>query len=914
MDYRGIPSDATDLQADEFARLNSLTVDCQVDLSPLLVQFQRQCVQLFPPTELDELNDNGSLPSVPVPHLNHRTEQLSISKPSIELLANAAVLGRKNDEAPKNPSSREFKKLKLELPLLHEYAWRGIFRHAHGQRRANLDLTCVPLEPLESSNDESLDFPESTYQYREKLATAVRDERLDILKEILHYLFRALRDEWTQDKQRELIEELTCRKETRCITPPLSPASEDEDYFTPDEGVCTVPISSDPSTLLDQDLSKAEACLLQQDGFQAATPPPLHCETPNLSPSQDLPFLEPNEPDLKSLKIEGPLTPLDRTPPSSGLVTDVLASTSAMDIDQAVSKRGTNSFDTEREKDSIGFPSDDALITLKEKAASVRRAIEQEQLQAADAVARIEIPKMDFSIPDPEWQKTPPDAALQLAWIEETNKIFDISPWPRNSKSERGLRWSPFDSRLAHVSINEPIDHNDDVEALLNLSDDLQVLTSADYVWKQPGLAILREREDEDDVEQPESSRAKESRDLESLARKRKHELGNIDLEHWVASDSASPIDLIQIPENAASAPFQNPPSGRDKLPHLLLGCDDLSATSTLLSNYVDFHTAKRRKQAKSSFFPTLAKPAADINIAIPPKRVVATVQPEITIAQEMELVKVGATPAPCPVIQPAPERTKIIKALTLSRSIFLLLEKLYPSAEIIERDFDRWNTLTWDRNSVSRSPVASPLAAEADVIVSPATGIVVTTLLKAMQKPLPGHKGEPAVRKRIRGVAARYERLVVLVSEANRVGDTAREPTLSECAGYADFAGFVAGLDANAQAYYVGGGDDALAKWLVSFAVRYAPEAAGVQDILIQDETLWELFLRRAGMNAYAAQAILGQLKAPDGAPEEEAGQYGLPAFVKMTPKERVQNFRRLMGGERVLNRVNEVLETRWG
>lgn len=646
---------------------------------------------------------------------------------------------------------------------------------------------------------------------------------------------------------------------------------------------------------------------------------PSHFENPNMPPLEELPLLELNEPNLESLKIEGPLTPLDSTPPSSGLVIDMLVSASAMDIDQVMSKGHPHSIDTESEKDSIGIFSDDTLIILKEKAASVRRATEQEQLQAADAIARIEIPKMDFSIPDPEWHKIPPGAASQLAWIEKTHKALNIPPWPKNSKSERGLRWSPFDSRIAHISTNESIDHDDDAEALLNFPNHLPVLTSADYVWKQPGLAILREEEEEDDEEQLKPPTAKDDRDIESLVRKRKYELENLDLEQRSASDSASPIDLIQVPENAASASFQTPLSGHGKLPHLLLGCNDPSATSTLLSNYVDFHTAKRQKQAKSSFFPIAAKPVAQVDVAIPPKKAVATAQPEAATAREMELEKEPATPAPCPVLQPASERTKIIKALTLNRNVFSFLEKLYPDAEIIERDFDRWNTLTWDRNSVSRSPVASPLAAEADVIVSPATGIVVTTLLKAMQKPLPGHKGQPAVRERIRSVAARYERLVVLVSEANHLviageEDTARELTPSECAGYADFAGFVAGLDANAQAYYVGGGDATLAKWLVSFAVRYAPEAAEVQDILIQDETLWELFLRRAGMNAYAAQAILGQLKAPDGASEEEAGQYGLPAFVRMTPMERVQNFGRLTGGEKVLNRVNEVLETRWG
>ncbi|KAI1780202.1 hypothetical protein F4818DRAFT_453933 [Hypoxylon cercidicola] len=908
MDHQGSPIDATDLQADDYALLNSLSVDSQVDISPLFADFQNQ-IQVSPAAEPDSSNDEALLPSVSVFHLDHRTEQPNISKSSIELLA--VGLRRENAQAPKLPTSREFSKLKLEHPLPHEYAYRELVKLAQERRRSNRDVTGVPSEPLSVSNDESLNFPESSYQYRQRLTMAVHDEKLDILKETLYYLFSILRDEWTQDKHIKLIDELTYMRES--ITPPLSSAAQDEDYFIPNEETCEIPISSDPSTLLEEGLSKAEANLPQADGCQTAMSSCLHFETPNLSSSGELPLLEPNGPNLKSLKIDGPLTPFNSTPPSLDLVIDMSASANGVDIDQVSNKGHHKSFDTQGGKDYAEIFNDETLAALKEKAVSVRRSTEQEQLQAADAIARIQIPQVDFSIPDPEWQKIPSGAASQLAWIEKTHVVLNIPSWPKNSEAERGLRWSPFDSRVAHISTNELIESDHDAEALLNFPIHLEVLTSADYIWKQPGLAVLREGEEEDEEGQLEPSPAKEDRDIESLVRKRKYELGNLDLEHMSTSDSASPIDLVQIPKNTASASFQTPPSDHDKLPRLLLGCNDPSATSTLLSNYVDFHTAKRQKQAKSSFFPTTAKPVIHPEV-VSPKRAATTVQSETAAEREMELEQEAATPAPCPILRPAFERTKIIKALTLSRGVFSLLEKLYPNAEIIERDFDRWNTLTWDRNSVSRSPVASPLAAEADVIVSPTTGIVITTLLKAMQKPLPGHKGLSAIRERIRSVAVRYERLVILVSEANRVDDTARELTLSECAGYTDFAGFVAGLDVNAQTYYVGGGDDTLAKWLVSFATCYAPEAAEVQDILIQDETLWELFLRRAGMNAYAAQAVLGQLKAPGDAPEEEAGQYGLSAFVRMTPMERVQNFGRLMGGERVLNRVNEVLETRWG
>ncbi|KAK5003334.1 hypothetical protein LTR39_006452 [Cryomyces antarcticus] len=64
--------------------------------------------------------------------------------------------------------------------------------------------------------------------------------------------------------------------------------------------------------------------------------------------------------------------------------------------------------------------------------------------------------------------------------------------------------------------------------------------------------------------------------------------------------------------------------------------------------------------------------------------------------------------------------------------------------------------------------------------------------------------------------------------------------------------------------------------------------------------------------MNAYAAQAILSELKAPTEAQDSSAqspvqargASFGLAAFVAMTPQERLRRFEALLGGGRVLRR----------
>ncbi|KAI0854220.1 hypothetical protein F5Y00DRAFT_256719 [Daldinia vernicosa] len=908
MDLQESLADDSHLEPDEYARLKGLSVDSQVQVSLLLDHFQRQSNHLLD----DNVADDDSLTQLRIPRLISQVEQLDgVSRESLELLSHAASLGRDNNHAFDCPPRVDFSQLKLESPLLRsdpEYDCRELARSMQQLRRADVDLTSVPLEPLNVSNDESLDFPEISYRYKQMIIEEIRDEKIDITKEALIYLSRMLKDVWTSESHNELLNRLSSRRVLRdlALTPPLSPYPQNEGYFIPEDVACQVPLSSDNSTLLDDDLTKAEADLLREDDYHPDIPSLVDLEPLTIPPSDDFKLPGATRLKIDSIKVEGPLSPLNSIPSSSELAVDMVDLARCVDIDHVLDKQRSIIPDAKGVKDPNGIFSDDVMTAFVEKAKYIKRSIEQEKLQAADAMARIEIPTMDFSIPDPNWKEIEPKPASQLAWIERTYEAFNVPPWPKDTQAERALRWFPFPSKMGHVSMNEIIVDDGTAKVLLNFSGPLEVPTSGEYVWKQPGLAILREWDDDDEEEQELPYVSGEERNIESLVRKRRLELNN-------SSDSASPVGVVRAPQATGTESCQTSLDEQGQHSHLLLGCNDASATSTLLSNYLDFHIPKRQKNMKSSFFPTFAKEADDLKTKVDLSTSAKSLLDE-TLVSKPELEREPAIPAPCPPLQPILTRTKIIKALTLERGVLSRLEKSHPNIEIIERDFDRWNSSAWNRNSVSRSPITSPLAAEADVIVSPATGIVIITLLRAIQKPPPGQKGVSKIRERIRSVALRYERLIILVSEGNRVDETARSLTPAECAGYADFVGFTTGLDTNVQVYYVGGGDDTLVKWLVFFLVRHAPDAEALEDIIIQEESLWELFLRRAGMNAYAAQAILGQLKAPDDIPEERAGKYGLPAFIRMAPKERVQAFQSLMGGERVLNRVNETLETQWG
>ena len=110
----------------------------------------------------------------------------------------------------------------------------------------------------------------------------------------------------------------------------------------------------------------------------------------------------------------------------------------------------------------------------------------------------------------------------------------------------------------------------------------------------------------------------------------------------------------------------------------------------------------------------------------------------------------------------------------------------------------------------------------------------------------------------------------------------------------------------------FVGGGEATLSKWLASTIAEN--RVTGDSDLL-QEETHWELFLRRAGMNAFAAQAVISGLKAPDGVDPTgptKAGLFGLAAFVDMAAEQRIVRFGPLCG-RRLLERVNAVVDANW-
>ncbi|KAI1733612.1 hypothetical protein F4680DRAFT_454769 [Xylaria scruposa] len=902
--------DSTGLSSDHYARENHLTIDSQIDPLSLVLQIHGSIPQ---PISSGLITD-ASLPRLHLP-TGASQEQLEVPEESINLLACALEYGDINLGAQyqmpleKYEAHKRLAEFKIDLPALisdPDYDCYELAKAIRKQQQPNLRREMIPLERRNLTNDEGLVFPDSVHQFRRKIDQGVYHEKLDVPKEAIQHLVHTLQDDWHYSENHQFLREMMpgpTLVRNLAVTPPLSPYDEHEEDFVPDIDVCEVPVASDLSSMLSDDLKAAESAALQKEHGRDLSPT---IDTVMLPSS---PLLDPlnlfiQQSKISSIRMESPPSPMTSPSQCTNEGVDIPALLKSIDIDHAspdLESSGAGDVQTDG-KDGI-FDLDLEAV-MKESAKAVLRGIEQEQISMADAVARVEVPVLDFSIQEPEWHNLPMDTLAHLKWLYESHNI-KISPCPRHSRADSKLRWLPFLKNIdLRILTKETISCERDLSQMASFPDSKEVPTSADYVWKRPGFAILRELEGEEYLEEI-ISPINTIPNLASLARKRRLEMNVVELEmSSLSGKGLSTADLVV-----------NPLSLHKRETNLLSSMESNSAISSLLSNYIDLRTAKRRKEDKSSYFMS----TSELKVGLQPSSIRGPPRLEEKVTSRSKSVTVGqpqkknTLQAPCTCLDIPRAPTKIIKGLTLSRKLFFGLEELYPEATIIERDFDRWNAVAGD--SVLSSTLASSLAAEADVIVSPTTGIIVTTLLKAIQKPPPGHRGQSPIRERISCVALRYERLIVFVSEASTVDETVRDLTPPEAIAYAEFVGFTIGLDSKVEAFYVGGGEDTLLKWLVSSAIRHAPEATQSQEHLIQDETQWEVFLRRAGFNAYAAQAILGRLKLDErnANGESECSKPSLAAFIMMTDSERLQRFRDLMGGESVLDRVNKTLATKW-
>ncbi|KAE8448671.1 hypothetical protein EG329_009097 [Mollisiaceae sp. DMI_Dod_QoI] len=926
--------EAEELSALEYARTSGLSrnhLTEELGVTELL-QLQSQLV--------DNLLDCSNLRQFNLGPERKVEERLTCSKDVALLLSSV-----KREEVPQDIDSLVLPMLdtrqhgwptKVELPLLrsdHEADCKS-FASREGFNIKLQDVK-LPLEIVNDEKNEGLVWPARFWNMGSEILQRLKMEKQSVPKERMMFISTCLKNDWSNDDAKALWDrEQKYKRNTALdpVTPPLSPAFKPlQQPYEPSssDSAYQLPILSDPESPTKQELKAIEKIIFEKD-----IPTPLRrAKTirPSEQPSSDTMV---DDSILKLCDIYTPLASLENTPPSievkrvkrEVLIVEEILLPERSGIEAPKSVRFSEIIEElELDSDSrVVSPAYEHNLLEEAFGDALRVAnqrAEQEKLIAADTTARVDVPIMDFSKSDPPWKKFEAIqnkvalASLRLKFIREAVGERPLKCVLINHK-DLNLKWTPFPTSLAKVAVEEHFEDDQKLHAFLKDLECGEIIDSSSLTWKPVGMMILKDNEDDDEIEQG-IFQHDTPRDLSFLVRKRKMEL-QVDAAREPALKKLTPAAQQMPPARYSPTGVQKLPgsiqeqlSYGDSLekPGLLLG--GAFSAENCLDNYLELRGSKKAKLTNSNYFST----KSDSTQSVPATQALRSNPPQLgTIQLPIRKSPVAkASPLPAPPLSAASPMASIVVSSTLlkQRTLIKHIERILPALIIVERDFTAHNTTTWLPGSVTRSPVRSPLDSEADIIASPSTGIVITTLQKIKQKPLPGQKAKPAIRDHLEKISGRYEKLIVLVSEGR--GD---ESTIgldeSDCLAYSEFVGFAAGFETSITVILVAGGEETLSKWLASTIVRYC---VGGETTLLAEETHWELFLRRAGLNAYAAQAILAELKALDGVDPgspTKAGQFGLTAFVEMGREQRIARFGPVCG-KILMERLSDGIDSRW-
>lgn len=890
-------------------------------------------------------------------------ERLPASKEVAMLLSSAIAPPRSAhlfDESTLLNTHRR-RNLKVELPFLQSTHELDVLVF-HCRIVPNLASEHFPLERIDVENDEGIAWPSSYYRLPQTHNAVAMSEKFEAPKQTLGYLGSVIKphrragdvpnldDERMSHKKVGGIAANSNRRLTvlqraimEPVTPPLLPLSSPATPFVPSSDIGYLEFLSDRTTPTKQLARELESSIMAPDALISDEV----AESDNREGSDPVPGLNnlgqlystsqgvqepPSSPTLKrvkptDLRVEGPLTPplsLSEQHPcwkakgvcfKEVLMEIIVDKPPPIEKPEDVSSESTDTF----------FAENIAPI-----AAKVDRGLEQEQLQQADTTRRVTVPIMDFSLPVPAWKANTTDVdgnvqiTQKLLLTRNMADNFNGHLWPANGKAERDMRWAPFPKELGRIATEEGIP-NDGI--LADFIAQPECVDTSTLVWKPDGLRILDEIYESND-EELELGTFPEATDMESLVRKRKLYLQSteeatpgISVQDFGKDKAREPISggqRAKITQEESLRDFSH--SFECGHTHSALFGSTISTLGSLES-FMGTRSGelKKPKLVNSSYFSTAT---AQHN----------TLSKMREKPSPIELPQKTSTPTPAPEKLPLPSpniavpgdcRPFVISStFSSNKKLFRRLQQLFPTADFIERDFTLHSTGSTSSSGI-KAPVAQyqqdNMADEADLILSPGTGLICTTLQKIKQRALPNQVLLSSVHERAIRTSLRYEKLLVIVSEGRLEDDIANvgAPDSQDCEALTEFISLCTQMECEAEVIYVGGGDEDLAKWIVGVMARHGPTRPDLK--LLQDETLWEVFLRRAGMNAYGAQVVLAELKSPINGTKTESGtldpvvEFGLTAFVKMSVEERLRRFETMFGGRRLLLRVSKTLDGQW-
>ncbi|KAF9694344.1 hypothetical protein EKO04_007446 [Ascochyta lentis] len=842
--------------------------------------------------------------------------------------------------------------LKQELPILQTDAELDMLSFGTRVEPDFRELRKrLPSEDLNDENDEGFGWPVKYFAYPAQCDSKIKSEKLAITRDVLKFLQDAVRDDFTaEDHEKIVAEGLDTGREqkARHLTPPLLPLSPPLTPYIPSSPVNHLPLASESNDSVAAEAKELEQQIMAKDSL---TRPHSDSSDSMLLDVADLnAFINAEEavsphfldqvPTTRKrragyLKVEVPLTPLTL----SDSPMKKLKSVSFAEMIQVCETMEPWTDEHRPDTSDTHTTTDELLKEIRPLANEANRKIENERLTGADTVARVEVPFVDMTLPVAPWDEysqrknkdrhlgiTELQAQAQFLHQVKRDDLKTASAW--RGVSDLELSWGWFASPTSTIKFSEKLHGETEFNKIHAELTSGAIATSSNEVWKREGLRILDEGSD--DEEELDPADFEEQNSMEALIRKRKLENeGHDKVPETQRKQKHTTTRELLSQQNAQPANGQHwkktpaPKHGGVDEPkktptELMFG--GFSA-STALHKFMEtqgkvIKPGKATALTKATPAPTAqellacSKEASADSSMFP-----AQCTGYVTTFQNRSTEEPPPSVPELPLTLDLPPCSFIVSSTLLQRRpLMKQVEHIYPKAELIYRDY----TLPHSTSS------------EADFSLSPSTGLILTTLQQIKQLPLPGQTLRSPVKERISVLQARYERLMVLISEGLREETGHSRPEdARDTESLKGLETFAAQLEGNVIIQYVKGGQQALARSIVENMGEYGLPSGG-EDMgnlkLFAMETTWEVFLRRAGLNPFAAQVIIASLKVPtivrlpplSSSPtayeiQRTVEAAGLSMFLLMGAEERAQHFQALMGGRRILDRVSALLDQRW-
>lgn len=566
--------------------------------------------------------------------------------------------------------------------------------------------------------------------------------------------------------------------------------------------------------------------------------------------------------------------------PLSSVVSDPLSANEALNAIQLPVLEDSSDLISHEELRGEDF--DDALLAiLNSRHSQLSTALDQEQLCPYDTISRLPLPLVDIRIPKAQW-------ALNWTARQHLSELRSLMPMrllvpciPQNSLLDSELKWVPLPRGTGKLAIDEELTTSVTSRQYEALEDPPKTLQSRIDNIRTSSPTIMKPAEDPELDWSGDSPFASDDDSVESLTT-------GTDIQRL---SSVVPRSAFPLPTGFQAVRQGQGLDAKSSPNHL-----NVSSTTRLLDDFMALRAIKRPRLSGAG---TLSSG--------PTLRAAQSLLPATHHRQE----SIPPTPqelgrAPKPAFEIPDRKGPCIVSLALDRSIIRHLESCWPPELLIDRDFSLHGAEKTSAEAGVQGEPACLTTVEADVCLTATMGLVATSLVKVRQKPLPGSKGRASLRDRIYHVSQKYERLVVLVSESNVAGEVSGSLSPSDLASYADFARFVTGLDTPASTCLVPGASGTLAQWILAFMSRCSTGTAGLVDVITSEESSWELFFRRSGLNAMSAQIMSKSLHA-------EHGDAGLAEFLHMPTHTKIAKYSTVLGGHKALARCSTLLDRTW-